>query len=183
MNGRKKTFLVVLLILILSAAAALFVGVVKAPRKALLEKMAEKVDLQAKDVRYTQVGSSGIKWEITADSAFYRKKEDLALFEKVKARVVMKDGRAFMMSGDRGRLNTLLKDMDIEGNVVVVSEGGDRFETERLTYRDALKTIETDRPVVMETRNIRISGVGMVLNLNGKKVAILSGVRAKSGAR
>lgn len=184
MNARKKTFLAVgLLILALSAATAVFVGVGKAPRKALLEKMADKVDLQAKHVRYTQVGSSGMKWEITADSAFYRKKEDLALFEKIRARVVMKDGRTFMMSGDKGELNTLSKDLNLDGNVILVSEGGDRFQTGRLSYRDDLKRIETDQPVVMETRNIRINGVGMIFNLKGEKVTILSQVRAKSLAR
>ncbi|MCK9362659.1 MAG: LPS export ABC transporter periplasmic protein LptC [Syntrophales bacterium] len=183
MNARKKTLLAIVLLILILSAAAVLIGVGKAPRKALLEKMADKVDLQAKSVRYTQVGSSGMKWEITADSALYRKQGDLALFEKIKARVVMKDGRIFTMSGDKGRLNTLSKDLSLEGNVVLVSESGDRFQTERLNYRDNLKRIETDQPVVMETRNIRINGVGMLFNLKEEKVTILSQVRAKSLAR
>ena len=176
----KKNFLILGLLVLFVFAAVLFVGVIKEPPKALLEKMADKVDLQAKNVRYTQVGSSGMKWEITADSAQYQKKEDLALFEKVKAKVFMKDGRTFVMTGDKGVLNTRSRDMDIEGNVVVVSDSGDHFRTDRLSYRDAVKRIETDRPVVMENKNARISGVGMVLNLKDEKIAILSGVRAKS---
>ena len=184
MNTRKKTFLaVVLFILVLSAATTVFIGLKKTPRKALLEKMADKVDLQAKSVRYTQVGSSGMKWEITADSALYRKQGDLALFEKIRARAVMKDGRIFTLSGDKGHLNTLSKDLNLEGNVVLVSETGERFQTGRLSYRDDLKRIETDQPVVMETRNILINGVGMLFNLKEEKVTILSQVRAKSLAR
>ncbi len=181
MNAGKKTFLaVLLLVLALSAATVYFVFVGKTPRKALLEKMADKVDLQARSVHYTQVGSSGMKWEITADSASYRKQEDLALFEKIKARAVMKDGRVFMMSGDRGRLNTVSKDLNLEGNVLLVSESGDSFQTERLNYRDALKRIETDQPVVMKTRNITVNGVGMFFALKEERVVILSQVRAKS---
>ncbi len=178
-----KKFLILGLLVLFVFAAAVFVGIRKEPPKALLEKMADKVDLRAKNVRYTQVGSSGMKWEITADSAQYQKKEDLALFENIKAKVVMQDGRTFFMSGDKGVLNTRSKDMDIDGNVVIVSEGGDHFQTDRLSYRDALKRIETDRPVVMENKNARISGVGMVLNLNEEKIAILSRVQAKSFLR
>ena len=102
--------------------------------------MSDRVDLQVKNVRYTEVGDSGMKWEITADTARYQKKENLALFEKVKVRLVMKDGRVFVMNGDRGRLNTQSRDMEIEGNVGIVSENGDRFSTDRLRYRNAGKT-------------------------------------------
>jgi LPS export ABC transporter protein LptC len=145
--------------------------------------MSDRVDLQVKDVRYTEVGDSGMKWEITADTAWYRKKENLALFEKVKVRLVMKDGRVFVMNGDRGRLNTESRDMEIDGNVGIVSENGDRISTDRLLYRNAGKRIETDRPVVMENRSVRISGVGMILTLDEKKITLLSQVRANSNGK
>jgi LPS export ABC transporter protein LptC len=176
----KKSFVVAGLLVVFVFAAILLVGVKKEPPKALLEKMADKVDLQAKSVHYKQVGSSGMKWEITADSAQYHKKKELALFENVWAKVVMKDGRSFTMTGDKGILNTQSKDMDMDGHVVIVSHSGERFLTDHLSYREASRRIETDRPVVMEKQNMRISGVGMVLNLNTEKMAILSGVKVKS---
>ncbi len=177
---RKKTFIAAGLLILALLAAVFFVGLEKKPGKALLQKMAEKVDLQARDVRYTQVGSEGMKWEITADSASYQKKGEVAIFDKIRARVVMKDGRVFVLSGDKGRLDTVSKDIKIDGHVVVVSEKGDRFLTDSLSYRDDLKRIETDRPVVLENPGVRISGVGMVFNLKDEKLAILSSVRAKS---
>jgi LPS export ABC transporter protein LptC len=73
--------------------------------------------------------------------------------------------------------------MEIEGNVGIVSENGDRFTTDRLRYRNAGKRIETDRPVVMENRSVRVSGVGMIFSLEGKKVTLLSQVRASSGGK
>ena len=179
MKTKRKTVLIVaILTVILSVTAILAIGLRRAPEKALLKIMSDQVDLQVKNVRYTEVGDSGMKWEITADTARYRKKENLALFEKVKVRLVMKDGRVFVMNGDRGRLNTQSRDMEIEGNVGIVSENGDRFATDRLLYRNAEKRIETDRPVVMENGSVRISGVGMILTLDEKKVTLLSQVRA-----
>ena len=181
MKTKRKTVLIVaILTVILSVTAILAIGLRRAPEKALLKIMSDRVDLQVKNVRYTDVGDSGMTWEITADTARYRKKENLALFEKVKVRLVMKDGRVFVMIGDRGQLNTQSRDMEIEGNVGIVSENGERFATDRLLYLDAGKRIETDRPVVMENRSVRISGVGMILTLDDKKVTLLSQVRANS---
>lgn len=180
---RKTALIIAILTVILSVTAILAIGLRRAPEKALLKIMSDRVDLQVKNVRYTEVGDSGMTWEITADTARYQKKENLALFEKVKVRLVMKDGRVFVMDGDRGQLNTQSRDMEIEGNVGIVSENGDRFATERLLYRNAGKRIETDRPVVMENGSIRISGVGMILTLDDKKVTLLSRVQANSSGK
>jgi LPS export ABC transporter protein LptC len=184
MKTKRKTVLIVaILTVILTAAAILAIGLVRSPEKALLKIMSDRVDLQVKNVHYTEVGDSGMTWEIRADTARYQKKENLALFEQVKVRLVMKDGRVFVMNGDRGRFNTQSRDMEIEGNVGIVSENGDRFATDRLMYRNAGKRVETDRPVVMENASIRISGVGMIFSLDDKKVTLLSKVRANSAGK
>jgi LPS export ABC transporter protein LptC len=167
----------------LFATAILAIGLRRSPEKTLLKIMSDRVDLQVKNVHFTEVGSSGMTLEIKADTARYQKKENLALFDQLTVRLVTKDGRVFMMNGDTGRFNTQSRDMEIEGNVGIVSENGDRFTTDRLLYRDAEKRIETDRPVVMENRSIRISGVGMIFSLDGKKVTLLSQVRASSAVQ
>jgi LPS export ABC transporter protein LptC len=178
MSRRRTLFIVILLAAAVTAVAVVVVEMRKEPGKALLKIMSDRVDLQVRDVHYTEVGDSGMKWEIKADVARYQKKENLALFDKLAVRLVMKDGKTFEMTGDHGLLNTESRDMEIEGNVSIVSENGDRFKTDRLRYRNSDKVIETDRPVAMENRSVQVSGVGMVVSLEGKTVAILSQVRA-----
>lgn len=181
---RKAAVIVAILTAVLALAVIIAGGALrKIPEKALLKVLSERVDLEVKNVHYTEVGDSGMKWEIMADSARYQKKENLAVFDKVTVRLVMKDGRVFLMTGDRGRLNTASRDIEIEGDVRIVSENGDRFTTERIRYINNGKLIETDQPVVMENRGARISGVGMVFSLEGKKVSLLSQVRASSGGK
>jgi LPS export ABC transporter protein LptC len=179
MNRRRTLFLATIFVAVLSVATIFVVGVRKEPGKALLKIMSDRVDLQVRNVHYTEVGDSGMKWEIRADAARYQKKENLAVFDKLAIKLIMKDGMTFVMTGDNGRLNTESKDMEIEGNVGIVSENGDRFATDRLRYRNADKVIETDRPVVMENETVHVSGVGMVVSLEGKRVDILSQVRAR----
>jgi LPS export ABC transporter protein LptC len=169
MTRRRTLFIVIFLAAAVIAVAAAVVEMRKEPGKALLKIMADRVDLQVRDVHYTEVGDSGMKGEIKAD----------VVFDKLAVKLVMKDGKTFEMTGDHGLLNTESRDMEIEGNVGIVSEDGDRFKTDRLRYRNSDKVIETDRPVAMENRRVQVSGVGMVVSLEGKTVAILSQVRAQ----
>jgi LPS export ABC transporter protein LptC len=177
-RGRKKVLIVVVLAMVISAAAIIMINIPKEPGKALVKIMSDQVDLQVRNVRLTEVGDSGMKWEIMADTARYQKKENLAFFEKLSIKLVTKEGRTFLMTGDRGRLNTESRDMEIEGNVNIVSDSGDRFKTDNLRYRNSEKLIETEGSVVMENKRIRVSAVGMTLSVEEKKVALLSQVRA-----
>ncbi len=180
MKNKRKTVLIVAAFTVLLVAAAIMIGIRREPGKALLNIMADRVDLQVRNVHYTEVGESGMKWEITADTARYQKKENMAFFDKLNVRLVTKDGKTFVMAGDRGRFNTESRDIEIEGHVGIVSENGDRFTTERLQYRNADRVMETDRPVAMENRSVRVSGVGMIFSLDEQKLTILSQVRAIS---
>jgi LPS export ABC transporter protein LptC len=179
MKNKKKTVLIIVTLTVL-LSAAIMIGSRRDPGKALLNIMSDRVDLQVRNVHYTEVGESGMKWEITADTARYQKRDNMAFFDKVTVRLVTKDGKTFVMTGDRGRFNTESRDIEIEGNVGIVSENGDRFATERLQYRNADKVMKTDRPVTMENRSVRVSGVGMIFSLDGQKLTILSQVRAIS---
>lgn len=180
MKNKRRTIVIFVALAVVLCAAAIVVGLRRDPGKALLNIMSDRVDLQVRNVHYTEVGDSGMKWEITADTARYQKRENMAFFDKLTVRLVTKDGKTFVMTGDRGRFNTESRDIEIEGNVGIVSENGDRFTTDRLRYRNADRVIETDRPVSMENRSVLVSGVGMIFFLDGQKLTILSQVKARS---
>lgn len=177
----RKTLIIVVLAAVLSAVAVVIVSTPKEKGREPLKIISDHVDLQVRNVHFTEVGDSDMTLEITAEMARYQKKEKLAFFEKPTVKLLLKDGRTFTMSGDRGRFNTDSRDMEIEGHVGIVSGNGDRFTTDRLRYVNAGKLIETEGSVVMENQSIRVSGVGMTLSLEDKKVALLSQVRASYG--
>jgi LPS export ABC transporter protein LptC len=178
-KGRRAVIIVVLAAVLF--ALVIIVLIPEKPVKEPLKITTDHVDLQVRNVRFTEVGDSDITLEITAEVARYQKKEKLAFFEKPTVKLLLKDGRTFTLSGDRGRFNTDSRDMEIEGHVGVVSGSGDLFKTDRLRYVNAGKVIETEGSVLMENKSIRVSGVGMILSLDEKKVALLSQVRASYG--
>src|SRR5512137_1626566 len=168
-----------LVALALIAAGFFWGGQTKEQARTGLKIIDDKVDLYIKDVHYTEVGESGNRLEINADSAAFLKKENLARFERVRMKLIQPDGKVYELSADRGSLRTDLKDVEIEGNVVIVSSGGDRFTTGRLQYSDKEKKISTEDVVTLQNPRFEVTGKGMIILLKSNQVTIARNVKAR----
>ncbi|NPV03241.1 MAG: LPS export ABC transporter periplasmic protein LptC [Syntrophaceae bacterium] len=151
----------------------------KTEKQTALKIIDDKVDLYIRDVHYTEVGDSGNRLEINADTATFLKEENLARFERVRMKLILPDGRTYELSADRGRLRTDVKDLDIEGNVVILSSRGDRFTTDRLHYSDGEKKIQTRDAVTLTNPRLSVNGRGMTLLLKSERVTVTGPVRAR----
>jgi LPS export ABC transporter protein LptC len=169
------------------AAAAWFVffspTVPDGKNPAPLKILPEEVDLQAKDVLYTEVGRGDVKYEIRAKTVTYQKKDNVAEFEDVNVKLIMPKGKIYTITADRGTYNTEKKDISMAGSVVVRSDEGERITTDRLFYTDAEKRIHTASPVTMVNKNIEVKGVGLTFLLDKKQLALLSQVKATVTSR
>jgi LPS export ABC transporter protein LptC len=182
MKLRKKTLIWagIAVVLVLSVAATLsFRKFQKVSPETILKIMPDRVDLDVRQILYREVGNDNSKWEVKAEKASYVKKENQAFFDKVEIKLYLPDGRTFLMTGDKGQLNTATKDIEITGNVVIVSEGGERFETDSLQYSFAEKRMHTGAAVIMQAPRLQIRGVGMSLSLEKKSFTLSSKVRAR----
>jgi len=162
---------------VLAVIAILVLDLYKTSPKTLLKIMADNVDVQVKDVIYTDVGQSGEKWEIRADTARYHRKENMAFFNMVRVKLVTPEGKTFRMTGDRGKLQTDTKNIEISGNVEILSDRGDRLRTDVLHYTRAKDVVHTDGAVTMWGDKMQISGIGMILNLKQGELSLQSGVK------
>jgi len=147
--------------------------------KNIIKILPDNVDLQIKDFIYTDVGEDNSKWEVKAENAKYIKKENLALFDRVKIKLITSEGKKFTMTGDKGQMNTEKKDIQIKGNVVIVSDKGDRLSTDYLNFSDAEKKVYTNAPVTMENKSIKIKGTGLTLYIKTGELKLSSLVKAK----
>src|SRR5271157_1638869 len=176
---RRNIVIIVLVVAIVTGAAVLlFLESRKSSKNHLLNIVSDNVDLQVKNVHYTDVGASGVKWEINSNSAKYVKNENLVLFDRIRVKLVMSDGRTLVMTGDKGKSNTETKDMEVSGNVEVTSDKGDRLTTDILRYSGTEQRIYTAAAVKMENSRMQVKGVGMSFSLEDKDVALLSKVKA-----
>lgn len=181
MKLNKKTIIISLivffLISILIAALAIIKFNVNKPRNLL--KALPDVDLQIKGFVYTEVGEANAKWEVKAETATYNKKQNIAVFDRVQIKLTTSNGKVFVMNADKGRMFTDKKNVEIKDNVVIISDTGDRFTTDHLSYNDAEKKFYTDAPVTMENKRMKITGQGLSIHMNKGELNIPSSVKAK----
>ncbi len=176
---RRNIVTIVLIVAIVGGATVILLfESSKSSKNQILNIVSDKIDLQVKNVHYTDVGASGMKWEVNADSAKYVKSENLVLFDRIRVKLVMSDGRTLVMTGDKGKSNTETKDMEVSGNVEIISDKGDRLTTDILRYSGSEQRIYTDSAVKMENSRMQVKGVGMSFSLEDKDVALLSKVKA-----
>jgi LPS export ABC transporter protein LptC len=178
-NKKKGIILGFTLLVISVAITFLAINFYKASPETVLKVMADNVDLQVKNVIYTDVGQSGEKWEIRADTARYAKKENLAFFDTVRVKLVTNEGKTFVMTGERAKLQTDTKNIEISGNVEILSDRGDRFRTDILRYNNTDSTVHTDGAVTMWGDQMQIRGTGMTLNLKQGQLSLQSKVKGQ----
>jgi LPS export ABC transporter protein LptC len=180
LNKKIKIIIVALIVFVLIGVAVFAVVKVIGKKKAnILKILPDEADLRIQDFVYTDVGQDNIRWEVKAKSAQYQKKQNLALLDQVQTKLTTQEGKVFIMTGDEGRMLTDKKDVEIKGHVVIISDTGDKLSTDYLRYSEAEKKIYTDAPVTMESKRMKIQGVGLVIFMNSGEITFSSRVKAK----
>lgn len=163
---------------ILILSGYFLIGSGKVAESPTLKILPENVDVQVQDVHFTEVGDPDSTWDIRAETARYMKKENLAAFDKVRITLIRKDGRTFTMTGDRARMDTLSKDTEISGNVVLSSDRGERISTDKVFYSGKERKAYTGDEVTLRRPGLDLKGKGMVFYVDERHVRLLSGIRA-----
>lgn len=181
-TGRRRPFYVGIVFVVILAAALIYLlrdgrnG--DATREVKLTIIPDQADVQIKDIHFTEVGDPELTWEIHADTARYRKKENLVSFERVRIKLTRKNGKSLTLTGNEGVLHTDTKDAEIFGNVVASSSGGDVVETDRLYYSDKERKIFTDKKITLRNERMQVDGTGMELSFPEERVTLKSRVKA-----
>lgn len=179
-NRNSKTWILagVLAVMVIGAIlAGIFFSGHRAAKFAV-HAVSEAVDLEVKDFRYAQVGDSDVQWEVRAQRAWYRKKDEEVHLEQPEVKLISKDGRTYVMTGDRGVLHSESGDMEIAGNVAVVFDEGEEMQTETLRYRSVDRRVFTGDDVMMKNASMEITGRGMTFALEENELVLLSRVKA-----
>ncbi len=167
------------IVVVLAAAVIFAVFKISGEKKAnIIKILPNEADVRIQDFVYTEVGQENIRWEVKARTAQYQKKINLALFDKVQIKLTTPEGKVFVMTGDEGRMQTDTKDVELRGHVVITSDTQDKFSTDYLRYSDAKKKIYTEAPVMMESRQMKIQGVGLSISMDKGELLLSSGVKA-----
>ena len=137
---RKAPFIILTLVVVfLSVVVGVLVHRARIPRKLPTEPAATNADYRLKQVHLQEQGRDGSRWQL--DAEYSETFEDLnkTTMRKVTIKVDQPSkgeqaSRSWTVTGNEGDLNQDTKDVELRGNVVLVSSDGLRLETDRLRW-------------------------------------------------
>jgi LPS export ABC transporter protein LptC len=133
-------------------------------------------DLKLDRVHYTETREGMKEWELEAASAVYYQAKEIIVLEKVRGTFYGKNEESYTLVGERGSFNTQTKVIEVYDGVKIDSSHGYHMRTQSLQYRADQRELATSDPVEINGPDMRIQGVGMVVELNRECLKILGGV-------
>ena len=122
-------------------------------------------------------------WELEAKSVRQYQEQNIMVLEDVKLTFYAKEGRMFYLTSKQGKVYQDSKNVDLLGNVVLTSSDGYELKTHSASYRHSEKIVSTLDPVEIEGEQIRLTGRGMLVNVEAKTFKILSQVKTQLRGR
>jgi LPS export ABC transporter protein LptC len=186
---RKAPFVILTLVVVfLSVVVGVLVHRARTPRGIPTEPAATSADYRLKQVRLQETGRDGSRWQLDAEYSETFEEKNTTAMRKVTIKVDQPSksaaARSWTVTGDEGDLNQETKDVELRGNVVLVSSDGLRLETERLRWDAEGQRAWTTEAVTIYRSGAVVRGTGFESRVAEEATSIRGRVRAtfKRGA-
>jgi LPS export ABC transporter protein LptC len=140
-------------------------------------------DMQLKKIRFVEDKQGQKTWELEAESVDQYQGQNIMVLEDVKLTFYAKEGRIIYLTAKQGKVYQDSKNVDLLGDVVLTSTDGYQLKTHSASYRHSEKIVSTPDPVEIDGEQIRLTGRGMLVNVEAKTFKILSQVKTQLRGR
>lgn len=166
--------------LFIALVVGLLVAKARAPRPVATETAPTKADYRIKEVHLQEQNRDGARWHLDAEYGEIFEDQGKTVMRKVTIRIE-EPTRAWTVSGDEGDLAQGTKDVELRGNVVLVSSDGLRLETSRLNWAAADRRAWTDEAVTIYKGGAVVRGQGFESRVAQEATSIKGRLRATFG--
>lgn len=139
-----------------------------------------RADYRIKEVQLQEEMKDGVTWQLEADQAEAYEKAGKTLLRKVRIRIQEPD-RSWIVTGDEGEMTQESKDVELRGNVILISSDGLRLETARLRWDANAQRAWTDDPVTLHQKGAVVQGKGLDARVGERNTEIKGRIRATFG--
>ena len=140
-------------------------------------------DMRLEKIQFVEDKHGQKTWELEAKSVQQYQDQNIMVLEDVKVTFYAKEGQTFLLTGKKGKVYQDSKNVDLVGDVVLTSNDGYKLKTQSIAYRHSEKMVSTSDPVEIEGEQIRLTGKGMLVNIEDKTFKILSQVKTQLKGR
>ena len=143
----------------------------------------EGADMRIEKIRFVEDKRGQKTWELEAKSVHQYQEQNILVLVDVKATFFSKEGWTFSLTGKQGKFYQDSKDVELVGGVVLTSSDGYQLRTHSASYRHAAKTVSTTDPVEIEGEQLRLTGKGMLVDMEAKTFKIFGQVKTQLRGR
>jgi len=143
----------------------------------------EGADMRLDKIRFMEDKHGRKTWELEAKTVHQYQEQNITVLEDVKATFYTNEGRTFFLTGKQGKVYQDSKNVDLVGDVVLTSSDGYQLKTHSVSYHHLEKTVSTADPVEIEGEQLRLTGIGMWVNMEAKTFKVLSQVKTQFKGR
>jgi len=136
-------------------------------------------DMRLEKIRFVEDKHGKKTWELDAKAIQQYQGQNIILLEDVKVTFYTKDGRSFVLSGNKGKVYQDSKNIELVGDVVLTSSDGYCLKTHSVSYQHTNKKVTTSDPVEIEGKEIQVVGTGMQVDMEAKIIKILSQAKTR----
>jgi LPS export ABC transporter protein LptC len=178
----KPRHLLLVLALILAGALATIVALRYRPAVDLAEvvkALPSGVDLALQDINYTHSEAGVARWRLVAKQVQHRSEPQGMVVADLQLTFFDAAGlEQGTLTARNGQVDADFSVVEVRGEVQIVSRNGYTLQTEHLTYRQQDRSIRTDAPVKLVSKEMQLDGVGLTLDLATQRLQVHDKVRA-----
>jgi len=171
--------LALVILVVVVAFTTVVAGILIANRRSILEESAPRAssaDLTVKEASIREE-SGKLRWHLTAKQAMVFEREGRTSLREVVVEV-QEPERSWVIRGAEGDLFHSRNDLEIRGNVVLISSDGLRLDTTVLRWSNADKRVWTDAPVRITHPSGVITGSGLDVRVSEETTTVSGRVKA-----
>lgn len=139
--------------------------------------LTDKEDMRLEKIHLVEEKHGKRTWELEANQVNQFQGQNLLILRDVKAKLYLKDGKTFNVSGTEGKFYQDSKNIELTGDVVLDSDDGYKLRTNSLFFDYSEKKVKTKDFVEIEDERFKITGKGMIIDIEAKVFKLLSQVK------
>ncbi|HKL48735.1 MAG TPA: LPS export ABC transporter periplasmic protein LptC [Desulfuromonadales bacterium] len=144
------------------------------------QALPSKGDVSLKKVRYTETSEGIRKWTLVADGVEYWRDREVSRLENIEITFYRHDsGNHVLLTARQGKFHLDDREVEVWGDVMLQTEEGMTFRSDRAFYSDQESQISSQEKVHLEYEGMDIDAVGMRYNLETRRLKLLSEVDAE----
>jgi LPS export ABC transporter protein LptC len=169
------------LILLVAVSLSVYVAdqLLMAPVEQMVDLIRPEADLAMQTIHYTETRDGERIWSLQADSAAHDLETGRARVENIRMTVFDSRNGDIGITARTGHLDLQQRQVQLTGNVEVKTTLGQILKAEDLLFVDAERTVRTEGLVAVVAPDYQVSGVGLIYQIDTRRMQLLKQVDAK----